>query len=1447
MIQEMSAFHPIISDWFRGRFGQISEPQLRGWPVIAAGKHTLILSPTGTGKTLAAFLWCINDLFSRSLDSVVEGVHTLYISPLKALNNDIHRNLEIPLQEIRQRAQDSGLELPPLRHMVRTGDTAPDVRQNMLRKPPQILITTPESLYLLLTSEKGRKLFAGLRYLIVDEIHAMADSKRGVHLSLSLERLMPLCANQPVRIGLSATQRPLERIAHFLGGELNGSPRPVTIVECPVEKKTDLRIIAPVADFTDLPESTVWPEIVNKIHGLITSHRSTLVFVHMRVQSEKLARLLNEKHRAEGGRENSVIAQPHHGSMSREFRFEIEEQLKRGQLPAVIATASLELGIDIGAIDLVIQLGAPHSVSSALQRIGRSGHSLAQQSKGIIIPMFPGDIDDAVALSRSVLKREIEETRIPENSLDVLAQQIIAEVAVQDWNAADLFRLIRGSYCYRNLPRAAFDGVIAMVSGSFSGSNIPALQARISFDPVNDRLTPFRGARLLATLNGGTIPDRGYYAVYLAESNVRLGEMEEEFVFESRVGDTFFLGNSEWRIEQIAQDRIIVTPVQSVKPRPPFWKGEIPYSDYDSSLKIARFREELAGQIHVGSPVEWLTGNFPCDVETAENLTAYFSRQIEVTGQVAGEKKILVEWFYDAGDELNMMFHTPFGGRVNAPWALAVSGILNVELGSEIQFAFNDDGFLLRLPERVNQPPVEMITGLSFERIREYVTSSLPGSPLFAIQFRHVATRALLLQRSYPGKRIPLWLQRLRASDLLQAVSKYTDFPAVVETYRTCMQDVFDMSGLERVIDRINSAEIEVAVVHSSYPSPMTSGLLFNFVSNTMYDYDRVRGGNLPESNGNGLLMQLLDPARLPGLLSAELIDEFEQRWQLAGPRDAEEMAARIRRLGVLFSAEMQPGQEKWLGELQNSSRVQCVSAGWISTENTENLLPNGNIDYRALLSLRLQCSGAHSSAGFAKMLHIPVSAAEDFLQGLHDRNHILRGRLLHNNDEIYWCHPERFAELHRAALARRRKSVHALDRDTFFRFSLDWHGIPGNAATLRDVISRYAGRTFPAGFFEREILYNRLCPGNPAKLSGIREELNTLIAGGEVVVRVSPGAIFEFFLRGNGHTWLWPEIAEPEGDALTVFQFLKENGASFFNDICNATGLSRSTVEEALRALVQSGLISGDDYPALFGLVTGKPASPAADPAARRAGRRMSRAQISSVMHNRSRLQGGRWYLLNSFSVMGKPIDEETCLERQSRLLLERYGIVVKEWHRQENGLLAWYPIFRHLKRMEWQDRLQRGYYFSGLPGLQFALPQAVQRLSNLPEGMAPAIVSLADPALPLGKNVRWDIPGLETVMLTRLPINHLLFADGRVIGYSENYGSRLWLSAAANEFQGETIAGLLKSFLLLPSDLRPRSRLQVEQIDGIAAAEHPAAGILRANKFEQEGKMLVLWPSAV
>jgi len=975
-----SFFHPAVANWFTQTFGRSSPPQEKGWPQIAAGKNVLILAPTGSGKTLAAFLWCINDLLEQSLATDKDtfeknhlgGIHTLYISPLKALNNDIEKNLQLPLIGIRQIAAQMQLDVPQIRVLVRTGDTPSEVRQKMLKRPPHVLITTPESLFIMLTSERAREMYRTVKYVIVDEIHALCGQKRGVHLSLSLERLAHLGRKDFVRIGLSATQRPLERIAAFLGGQtrqkangkrqtanseisemwLDAIPqaRPVEIIDCGQKKDVDLKIISAVEDYGNLPDDSIWPAITEKLYELIQQHRTTLIFTLMRAQAEKIAKRLNDHHHQQTQAAEELV-QAHHGSLSKEVRLEMEDKLKRGELRALAATSSLELGIDIGSIDCVVQLGSPKSVSRAMQRVGRSGHLISATSKGRFFPLYRHDIGDLAMIARGMFEAAIEETSVPENCLDVLAQQIVAMVSIEEWNPDELYQVVQQSYCYRNLTRSLFDGVLDMLSGKYPSEDMRELRPKISWDRVNNKLIARRGARLAAIMNGGTIPDRGYYGVYIADANIKVGEMEEEFVFESHVGDIFYLGSSEWRITGIERDRFWVTPAHSERPRPPFWRGDAFYRDYETGLRVGEFRRKVQERMALPEALNWLMENYAMDRWSAENLLAHFSKQIDMIGMLPTDKQIIVEQFYDEVGDPRWFIHSVFGGKVNAPWAFALQNKLEELSGVEVQSQFDDDGLMLRFIDTDRAPALEQLLSLSPEEIEERNFKALTMTPPFATRFRYNAARALMLPRTTPQRRMPLWQQRMRAADLLQATRKFDDFPLIIETCRDCLRDALDLENLKRVIADIHAGKIAVHFVQTEFPSPFTGNLLYNFLANYMYDFNEVRLSQHAQALeiNRELLHEVLNRGPVPAIISPDVVQNAEKYWQYRDPqrraRNAEDLLEIINVLGDATTEELRERcdekLEEYLNQLQQQGRIMLYNfqhggetqTRWVSVE----------------------------------------------------------------------------------------------------------------------------------------------------------------------------------------------------------------------------------------------------------------------------------------------------------------------------------------------------------------------------------------------------------------------------------------------------------------------------------------------------------------------------------
>ncbi|HHY83229.1 MAG TPA: DEAD/DEAH box helicase [Clostridiales bacterium] len=829
----LDLFHPIIRDWFTSKIGVPSPPQEQGWPVIHRNENVFISAPTGAGKTLSAFLVCINWLLEQGLAGALKDqTYVLYISPLKALNNDIYRNLEVPLEGIEEEAARQGIKIPAITKAVRTGDTPGRERQKMLRKPPHILITTPESLYLLLTAEKSRNILKNIRYVIVDEIHALFNNKRGVHLTLSLERLRHLTGKDFVRIGLSATVKPMEEAARFLGGCMrqNGSwtYRPVTIIAPDMQKKVDLEVIVPVHDYRVLKEGSVWPSIYETIYKYILEHKSTLVFVNNRTTAEKIAANLNFM-------AFKQIAQTHHGSISRDARLKVEKQLKSGEIPCLVATSSLELGIDIGDIELIIQVASPKSAARGLQRLGRAGHKLNAVSKGRIIPRTRGDLLDSVVISREMMNKNIEESKVPKNALDIVSQHLVSMACGEEWKLDDIMELLRSAYPFNTIRTEEVIKVLNMLSGEYEHREDIPSSPRIYLDRVNQVMTGNNYSRMLAIGGCGTIPDRGYFGVYLEDRTTRLGELDEEFVFEARINDRFLLGTSAWRIVKIERDRVLVAPAGYSEAKTPFWRGEGLGRPYELGLRYGAFIRELGSRAGTREFCKWLMENAPVKEEAAENLEAYIIEQKEALGALSSEQRIIVECFGDETGNTRIVIHSHFGGRVNSGLSILLEHALTSTLHCEAESSYTDDGILIQLIG-LNTHPRNIFSLIDSGHVEDVLVDVLPLTHVYAMTFRYNAGRALMMGTGTRGKRNPLWIQRLRGLEAQKLAQKYTDHPLVIETFRECLEYIMDVPSLVKVLRDIEAGRIEVVERFVNKPSPFSSELLFNFMGVAMYD-----------------------------------------------------------------------------------------------------------------------------------------------------------------------------------------------------------------------------------------------------------------------------------------------------------------------------------------------------------------------------------------------------------------------------------------------------------------------------------------------------------------------------------------------------------------------------------------------------------------------------------
>lgn len=1239
-------FHPVVREWFVSRVGTPSAPQRQGWPTIATGAHTLVLAPTGTGKTLAAFLWELDRLIREGLERpLANAVHVLYVSPLKALNNDVRRNLEGPLAELRDRFEAAGHRFPEIRIAVRTGDTPSRERQRMLTRTPHILITTPESLHILLTSLRGRELFSALRAVIIDEIHAVAGTKRGAHLALTLERLEKRCSQtatpSPQRIGLSATQRPLDEIARFLGG----TGRAVSVVDCGLVKEMDVGIVSPVANLNEIG-GTIWPAVYPLLLERIRASRTTLVFVNNRAQAERIAAKVNALAQEE-------VALPYHGSLARERRLLLESRLKAGELRALVATSSLELGIDIGSVDLVVQVGSPKRVASGLQRVGRAGHSLDAVSRGTLIPLFRDDGLEILALADGMREGDVEPTHVVQNALDVLAQVIVAAASVEDWTADDLFALARAAYPYHALTRGAFDEVLAMLSGKYPADLASELEARVVWDRVTGQVTGSRAGRMAAVISGGTIPDRGYYTVNLPD-RTRLGELDEEFVHESRIGDVFQLGSSTWRIQALEHDRVIVVPAPGAPARMPFWHGEFMARSAHLTPRMGNLRRELACAT-TDEDIRAIAVRHRADEATARSLVEYVRRQRLATGVVPDDRVLVLEEFRDDVGAVRLVLHAPFGGRVNAPWGMALAqrarealGRLAAsrELATDVQVQTTDDGIMLRLPDLGAAVPADALLGLGAEEAERRVIDEVGSSSLFGARFRMNAARALLLPRGSPRRRMPLWLQRLKALDLLQVVRAYPGFPILIETYRDVLADAFDMPALTDVLDRLARGEIRVQHVRTEVPSPFAASLQFGFVMDWLY------GDDTPRAEQRAALLSL-DRALLDELMGGEGADDRtlehlshvlrRRRGTLQGTRarSADELAVLIDRAGDVTGHELRerialPDEgvrgdpAAALAAAERTLRIRLP----VDHDAERIILAETYPRYLAAYGPALECAHEVSEAlrhpvltrGAARreilLRHItladPFSLADlSARYGFPESWTRMRleewqraGRLVHGTfggDRAIgrWVSRRMLEIARRRELAAATRTVEAASLAAYAAFLLRWqHVDPRDRLegpdAVRDVLSQLQGPARPAEAWERDYLPARIAQYDPADLSRLTASGRFVWIGGGSDGASGHGTLsnLRFIERGSGARWLI-ETADPKLSAAAqgVLEVLARLGASFIEEIERAASLGPNVVRSALRELAAASLVTNDTADAMRevlrwrGMLPGRPA----------------------------------------------------------------------------------------------------------------------------------------------------------------------------------------------------------------------------------------------------------------
>jgi ATP-dependent helicase Lhr and Lhr-like helicase len=1403
-VSSLDAFSALTRRWFERTFEAPTPAQELGWPAIATGEHVLIQAPTGSGKTLTAFLSAIDRLTANPGN----GLRVLYVSPLKALNYDIERNLRGPL---------AGLD-SKLRVGIRTGDTTAKERRELVKHPPDILITTPESLYLMLTSA-ARESLHGVETLILDEVHALAGSKRGSHLALSVERLARLTEQPFQRIGLSATQRPLEEIGRFVAGG-----RPITLVDAGTRKPLDLQVVVPVEDMREPGEyQSIWPSIYPELLKRVEAHRSTIVFVNNRRLAERLALRLNELAEKE-------IARAHHGSLAREQRTVIEEDLKAGRIPCLVATSSLELGIDMGAVDLVIQVESPKSVARGLQRIGRAGHELNAVSKGRIFPKFRADLLESAVVARAMRAGEIEETHIPRNPLDVLAQQIVAIAVDEEISVDDLHDLVRRAYPFAELSRSQLENVLDMLAGRYPSDEFAELRPRIVWDRTGGVIHAREGARRLAVTNAGTIPDRGLFGVFLVNGGGRVGELDEEMVYEARTGDTFLLGASTWRIEEITRDRVIVSPAPGLPGAVPFWKGEGVGRPYELGQKIGAASRELSA-LGDEAALARIQDDFLLEETAARNLLTFLRDQADATGAVPSDRTIVVERFRDEIGDWRVCILTPFGGRVHAPWAMAIAARVRESLGVSVQSIWSDDGIALHFPD-ADVPPTASELLIEPGEIEDLVVAELGDTALFGARFRENASRSLLIPRRRPGERTPLWQQRLKAQSLLQVARRYGSFPVVLETYRECLQDVFDLPALRTVLAGIQTRQLDLVEVETGTASPFSSSLLFDYVATYMYEDDTPPAERRAQalSLDRVLLRELLGQEELRDLLDPGALEEVER--QLRGrPRTPDELHDQLRLRGDLRVGEYDDAFAEVLIDHRRAVHVRIAGErrliaaedagryrdglGVMPPAGLPDVFLEGGPD--SLRQLVLRFAKGRGPFTTAEVDERFGRALDEVLSELERGELLVRGELRPGGTEREWCDPDVLRRLRRASLAALRKEVEPVEREALARFLPSWNGID-RRASLREALVPLQALPLPVSLWESEVL--------PRRVPGYRpEQLDALCATGEVVwVGAGSDRVALYFREDAAALGQVPATPRPEGDPHDRIRSAFGRGALFWFDLIAETGLAEEEALPALWDLVWAGEVTNDAWtPLRAGRRYGVP-KPERRP------RRFSRTRATVVTATQ-----GRWS--RTEQLFAGQLERRALAE----LLLERHGVITRDAVRAEGIPGGYGAVYGELRALETLGLCRRGYFVEGLGGAQFALGGAVERLRELrdrDDDLPAFVLAAADPAQAYGAALPW--PKRAGGRAARVAGAHVVLLGGEPVLYVERGGrsllplrdpDELWLRPALAALVRHVKAGGAK-------------RLAVERFDGEPVTESEAMPLLVEAGFLAGPRRAVLRP---
>ena len=1409
----LSSFHPAIVRWFNSKFQAPSSPQVRGWPVIQSGRDTLIAAPTGSGKTLAAFLSCLDSLLRQSLDGdLTDETQVVYVSPLKALSNDVQKNLAQPLEEIGRILEEMGHEPPEIRVLVRTGDTTASQRQAMVRRPPHILVTTPESLYILLTSQKARSMLKSARTVIVDEIHAVAGNKRGAHLALTLERLEALADQRPVRIGLSATQKPVEDIARFLVGTRDSAtevqPR-CEIIDEGYRRHMDLAVEISGTPLSAVMSNETWEEIYDRLAELINQERTTLVFVNTRRLAERMT--FNLAKRLGEGNITS-----HHGSLSKEQRLNAEQRLKAGELKALVATASLELGIDIGTVDLVCQIGTTHAISTFLQRAGRSGHTLQATPRARIFPLTRDDLMECAALLAQVRQGQLDRLYVQGRALDILAQQIVAAVSVEEWDEDELFRVFRQAYPYRDLTKEEFDTVTRILAEGFSTRRGRG-GAYIHYDRVGRRLRDRRGARLAAVTSGGAIPETAGYQVILEPQNALVGTLNEDFAIESMPGDIFQLGISSWKILRVEPGKVRVEDAHGLPPTIPFWLGEAPARTAELSSAVSWLREQIADRLaDNGEAMRWVMEQTGLELSAAEQLVEYVAACSIALGTVPTQKTIVAERFFDDTGGMQLVIHSPFGSRINRAWGLALRKRFCRTFNFELQAAANENAILVSLGPQHSFPLEEVFSYLHPATAKDVLVQALLAAPVFQTRWRWNTTRALAILRMQGGKKVPMTLQRMKADDLLAAVFpaqmacqenivgdiEIPDHPLVEETVKDCLEEAMDADGFLLLLEDIVGRKLELVARDTVEPSPFAHEILsakpYAFLDDAPLEERRAQAVYMPRSID-------VESAENLGRLEPEAIQRVkEQAWPEV--QDTDELHDALLLMGYLTEDEGAHWRE-FFEELLIAKRATVLRASeslhlWVASERLPMLkavLPDASIKpevrvpdremsvewthedaLRELIRGRLECLGPVTAANIGSSLGMEEKTVLPTLIALESEGFAMQGKFSNADSPVEWCDRRLLARIHRYTLDRLRQEIEPVSAADFLRFLTAWHHIDPDfrldgPTGLVGVLELLEGFEIPVAAWENHVLPTRLIHYNPSWLDQL--SLSGEIAWARLypsvssdvrkagATRSSPVALV---FRDNLETYLslGPPLEERAanlgGVAREVLEVMDHRGACFVQDLVQLTRQLPSEVEDALGELVAWGLITCDGFAGLRGLIS---------PNKHRNQHRRRERQLGRT--NRAlapRQAAGRWAQLQVGVPQELPeelpqeLNEAGRTEFIARQLLRRYGVVFPRLLTREAHVPPWRDLVRVYRRLEARGEIRGGRFVAGFSGEQYAVSEAVQQIRAIRRKKTEGTLVTVNGSDPLNL-VGILTPGQK---VSSVPSNRIMYRDGMPVAVS-------------------------------------------------------------------------------